>query len=69
MQKINFSNYEHLSCIGGAYTNFLNKLLKIVNEVAPSKDIQLKYNMQEFFDKEIAELIQAQEKLFLKFKK
>ena len=51
------------------YTDFLNKLIKVVNEIAPSKEIRIKNNMQEWFDREIAELIHAPKKLFLKFKK
>ena len=55
LQKVNFSNYEWFSFIDVAYTDFLNKLMKVVNEIAPSK--------------EIVELIHACKKLFLKFKK
>ena len=69
LQKVNFSNYERFSCIDAAYTDFLNKLMKVVNEIAPSKDIRIKNNTQDWFDREIAELIHACEKLFLKFKK
>ena len=35
-----FSNYERFSCIDAAYTDFLNKLMKVVNEIAPSKEIR-----------------------------
>ena len=31
LQKVKFSNYERFSCIDVAYTNFLNKLMKVVN--------------------------------------
>ena len=41
--------------------------MKVVNEIAPSKDIKI--NTQEWFERELAELIHAREKLFLKFKK
>ena len=43
--------------------------MKVVKEIAPSKDIRIKNNTQEWFDREIAELIHAGENLFLKFKK
>ena len=52
-----------------AYTDFLNKLMKVVYEIAPSKEIRIKNNTQEWFDREIAELTHACKKLFLKFKK
>ena len=69
LQKVNFSNYEWFSCIDVAYTDFLNKLMEVVNEIGPSKEIRIKNNTQEWFDQEIAELIHACKKLFLKFKK
>ena len=47
LQKVNFSNYECFSCVDAAYTDFLNKLRKVVNEIAPSKEIRIKNNTQE----------------------
>ena len=52
-----------------AYTHFLNKLMKVVNEIAPNKEIRIKNNTPEWFDREISEVIHARAKLFLKFKK
>ena len=71
LQKANFSNYDFpsFSCVDAACTDFLNKLIKVVIKIAPSKEIRIKNNTQEWFDREIAELIHAWEKLFLKFKK
>ena len=46
------------------HTNFLNKLMKVVNEIAPSKEIRIKNNTQEGFDREISELIHGCKKLF-----
>ena len=68
LQKVNFSNYERFSCIDVTYNDFLNKLMTVVNEIAPSKEIKIKNNTQELFDREMAELIHAREKLFLNFK-
>ena len=42
--------------------------MKVVHEIAPSKEIRIKNNRQEWFDREIAELIHALEK-FKNFKK
>ena len=50
LQKVNFSNYERFSCIDATNTDFLNNLMKVVNEIAPSKEIRIKNNMQEWFD-------------------
>ena len=59
--------------VGGCmlqYNPFLNKLMKIINEIAPSREIRIENITQEWLDREIAELmIYACKKLFLKFKK
>ena len=33
LQKVHFSNYERFPCIDAAYTDFLNNLMKAVNEI------------------------------------
>ena len=43
--------------------------MKVINTIAPSKEIRIKNNNQEWFDREVADLIHVWEKLFLKFKK
>ena len=50
LQKVNFSNYEHFSCIDVAYTGFLNKLIKVTNEIPANKDIRIKNNTQKLFE-------------------
>ena len=45
LQKVNFLKYEHFSNnIDAAYTDFLNKLLKFINKIAPGKEISIKNN-------------------------
>ena len=68
LQKINFSNEERFSCIDVAYNDFLNKLMKVGNEIAPSKESSIKNNTDEWFDREIAKFINSLKILFLKFK-
>ena len=46
LQKVDFSNYERFSCIDATYTDFLNKLMTFVNEIAPSKELRIKNIMQ-----------------------
>ena len=69
LRKINFLNYERFSNTDAAKTDFLNKLMKVINEIAPSEEIRIKNNSQDWFDRELADLIHVCEKLFLKFKK
>ena len=51
------------------HTYFLNKLMKVINEIALGKEIRIKNNNQDWFYREVADLIHVREKLFLKFKK
>ena len=53
LEKLNLSNYERCSCIDMVCTDFLNKLMKSVNETAPGKEIRIKDNTQEWFDRGI----------------
>ena len=50
------------------YTGFLNESMQVTNKISSSKEIRIKNN-QDWFDREVADSIHAQEKLFLKFKK
>ena len=43
--------------------------MKDIHEIAASKEIRIKNNNQDWLDREVADLIHVQEKLFLKFKK
>ena len=66
-KKFFFFNYECFSNIDAAYTDFLNKLMKVINEIAPSKEIRIKNNNQDWFDREVADLIHVRKKFFLNF--
>ena len=54
LQKVSFSNYKLVSCIDAAYTDFLSKLMKIVNEIAPRKEIRIKNDTRKWFDRKTA---------------
>ena len=43
--------------------------MKVINEIVRTKEIKMKNNTQDWFDREVGDLIQAREKLFLQFKK
>ena len=43
--------------------------MKVINKIATRKVIRTKNNNQDWFDREVADLIHVWEKLFLKFKK
>ena len=68
-RKVNFLNYERFSNVDAEYTDFLNKLMNATNEIAQSKEIRIKNNNQDWFDREFADLIHVREKSFVKFEK
>ena len=43
--------------------------MKVIHEIAPSKEIRTKNSNQDWFGREVADLVHVPEKLFLKFKK
>ena len=43
--------------------------MKVINDIAPNKEKRIKNNNQDWFAREVVDLIHVQEKLFLKFKK
>ena len=74
LQQVNFSNYEHFSCIDAAYTDFLTKLMKVVNEIAwvdpCSRKIALKFKKSKFhIDEENYKKIKYQGQNLLRKKK
>ena len=52
-----------------AYIDFTNKLIKVINDVAPFKKMCVKNSTCEWVDDEIFEAIRTREKLFKKFNK
>ena len=43
--------------------------MKVINEIVPSKEIRIKNRSQDWFDREVANLIHVRKKLLLKFTK
>ena len=69
LREVNFLNYRRFSNINAAHTDFLNKLMKVINEIDPRKEISIKNNNHGYSDREVDDLIHVGEKLFSKFKK
>ena len=67
--KVCFPDYENFSDVNKAYENFIQKLMSIIDKLAPFKTEQVKGNSQEWFDGEVLESIALRDKLFKKFKR
>ena len=68
-QRTDFPNYNNFENINDAYSNFVQKVMGVIDLVAPVKSRRIKQNSQEWFDGEVAEKINVHDKLFKKFKK
>ena len=64
-----FSNYENFININETYSNFIQKLTSVIDEIAPCKTKRVKGNSKEWFDSVVSEGINNRDKLFKKFKK
>ena len=69
LRKINFPDYSNFKDINDAYSDFTEKVTSVFNEMAPLKEIRVKNNSQDWYDAEINEEIERQDKSFAKFKK
>ena len=52
-----------------AYSNFIQKLMEVIDKVAPVKSKRIKRNSQEWFDIEISGKLIIRDKLFKKYTK
>ena len=64
-----FPYYENSVSINETYSNFIQKLTSVIDEIAPCKTKRVKGNSKEWFDSVVSEGINNRDKLFKKFKK
>ena len=60
--------FEHFPDVNAAYSDFINKLMSIIHQMAPFKEVCVKNRTEEWFDGEVAASIKGRDKLFKKFK-
>ena len=68
LTKINFPDYNIFSNANIAYLDLFEKILSVVDKIAPFKDLRIKNNTQDWFDGEVAEAIKLRERRFKIFK-
>ena len=69
LSKLNVPNYQNYNEINESYNDFIQKIMSVIDKVAPIKERRIKQNSQERFDGEIADEIKSRDKLFKKFEK
>ena len=67
--RVDFPNYHNFENSNDAYSNFIQKVMGVIDLVAPIKSRRIKENSQQWFDGEVGEKISVGDKLFKKFKK
>ena len=68
LKKINFPDYNIFSNINIAYKDLVEKILSVVDKIAPYKVLRVKNNTQDWFDSEVAEAINLRERRLKHFK-
>ena len=69
LSRLNFPNYWNFNEINKAYNGFIQKIMNVIDKIAPLKERRIKQNSQEWFDVETADKLKNRDKLFRKFKK
>ena len=67
--EINFCEYKNFENVNDAYLNFIQKLMEVIDKVAPVKNKRIKRNSQEWFDSKVSEKLIMWDKLFRNTKK
>ena len=52
LSRLNFPNYQNFNDINEAYNDFIQKIMNVIDKVAPLKERRVKQNSQEWFDGE-----------------
>ena len=69
LKQLDFPNYETFHDVNFAYSNFFQKIMTVIDKIAPYRNKWIKRNPQKWFDSEVLEKLNARDKLFNKFKK
>ena len=64
-----FPEYKNFDNVNDAYLNFIQRLMEVIDKLAPVKNKRIKRNSQEWFDSVISEKLIIWDKLFKKYKK
>ena len=69
LSEIQFPDYSVSECVNGAYSDFVSKLMNVIDSISPSKQVRVKSNTKAWFDRNILEAIRVRDKLRKKYKK
>ena len=67
--KKRFQDYLKYACINTSYSDFINKIIRAIDSVAPITKVRVKANSKPWFITEIISEIQKRGKLYSRYKK
>ena len=69
LKQIDFPNYENFVDANESHSNFFQKLMTVIDKIAPHKSKRVKEDTQKWFDGGVLERLNLRNKRFKKFKK
>ena len=69
LKQVDFPNYGNFGDVNEVYSNFSQKLMTVIDTIAPYISKRVKGNTQKCFDGEVLEKLNLRNKYFKKFKK
>ena len=69
LREIQFPNFRNYENINEAYQTFFDKIMAVIDKIAPLKEIRVKGNSKPWFDAEVIDRIQVRDKLRKKYNK
>ena len=55
LKQLDFPNYETFDEVNGAYSHFFQKIMIVIDKIAPYRNKRIKGNSQKWFDSEFLE--------------
>ena len=69
LREIQFPNFRNFENINEAYQTFFDKIMAVIDKIAPLKEIRVKGNSKPWFDAKVIDRIQVRDKLRKKYNK
>ena len=66
LNDVNFANYSEFDDVNNAFVDFSDKLIQVVERIAPYREFRVKGHTEDWFDCEIMEVIKCRDKLLNK---
>ena len=67
--KLNFPNYQNYNKINETDINFIQKIMSVIDKVAPTTERLVRQNSNKWFDRKMTNENKNRDKLFKKLKK